>query len=83
MSSAAERSAQHDGAGRAVKTVTVNDTSVEIDDTTTIAELLSRLGYPDRGIAVALDYSVLPRTDWHEPPPDGARLEIVTAVQGG
>ncbi|OBJ69140.1 sulfur carrier protein ThiS [Mycobacterium sp. 1274756.6] len=63
--------------------VTVNDKQVEVDATTTIADLLSALGYPDRGIAVALDYSVLPKADWHQTLSDGARLEILTAVQGG
>lgn len=66
-----------------MRTVTVNDNRVEVDDTTTIADLLATLGYPDRGIAVALDWSVLPKTDWCQTLPDGARLEIVTAVQGG
>ncbi|MGH9061208.1 MAG: sulfur carrier protein ThiS, partial [Acidimicrobiales bacterium] len=32
---------------------------------------------------VALDWSVLPRSDWATTLSDGARLEVVTAVQGG
>lgn len=63
--------------------VTVNDERVEVDEHTTIAVLLDRLGYPDKGIAVALDWTVLPRTDWETTLFDGARLEVVTAVQGG
>ncbi len=63
--------------------VTVNDERLEVDEHTTIAALLNRLGYPDKGIAVAVDWAVLPRTDWDTVLSDGARLEIVTAVQGG
>jgi sulfur carrier protein len=63
--------------------VTVNDERVEVDDTITVAALLDRLGFPDKGIAVALDWSVLPRSGWDTALSDGARLEVVTAVQGG
>ncbi len=63
--------------------VTVNEQNVEIDEHTTVAALLESLGYPDRGGAVAVDASVLPRSDWGTRLFDGARLEIVTAVQGG
>lgn len=63
--------------------VTVNDERVEVDDAITVAALLDRLGFPDKGIAVALDWSVLPRSGWGTALSDGARLEVVTAVQGG
>ncbi|HUO36587.1 MAG TPA: sulfur carrier protein ThiS [Mycobacterium sp.] len=63
--------------------VTVNDERVEIDDTTTVAALLDLLGFPDKGVAVALDRSVLPRSSWDTKLFQGARLEVVTAVQGG
>ena len=57
--------------------------AVEVDDDTTVAALLERLGFPEKGIAVALDWSVLPRSEWARPLSDGARVEVVTAVQGG
>jgi sulfur carrier protein len=63
--------------------VTVNDEAVEIDDRTTVAALLDRLGFPEKGIAVAVDWSVLPRSEWQTMLSDGAHLEVVTAVQGG
>jgi sulfur carrier protein len=63
--------------------VTVNDERVQVDEQTTVATLLESLGYPDRGIAVALDWAVLPRSRWQTQLSDGARLEVVTAVQGG
>jgi sulfur carrier protein len=63
--------------------VTVNDERVQVDEHTTVAALLSRLGFPDKGVAVALDWSVLPRSGWNMALFDGARIEVVTAVQGG
>jgi sulfur carrier protein len=63
--------------------VTVNEKAVEVDDQTTVAALLESLGFPGRGIAVAMDDAVLPRSDWTTRLFDGARLEVVTAVQGG
>jgi sulfur carrier protein len=63
--------------------VTVNDERVEVDDGITVAALVSRLGFPDAGVAVALDWTVLPRSGWDRALSDGARLEVVTAVQGG
>ncbi|MGF2945525.1 sulfur carrier protein ThiS [Mycobacterium sp. Lab-001] len=63
--------------------VVVNEREVEIGQYTTVAGLLEYLGLPDRGVAVALESSVLPRSDWATALFDGARIEIVTAVQGG
>ena len=63
--------------------VTVNDERVQVDDEITVVALLRRLGFPDKGVAVALDWTVLPRSRWNRTLSDGARLEIVTAVQGG
>lgn len=63
--------------------ITVNDEAVEVEDQTTVASLLERLGFPGKGIAVAVDATVLPRSRWQSTLTDGARLEVVTAVQGG
>jgi sulfur carrier protein len=63
--------------------VVVNEKKVEVDEQTTVAALLESLGFPDRGIAVAMDSSVVPRSHWTKKLFDGARLEVVTAVQGG
>ena len=63
--------------------VMVNEKQVEVDEQTTVAALLESLGFPDWGVAVAIDFSVLPRSDWTTKLFDGARLEVVTAVQGG
>jgi sulfur carrier protein len=63
--------------------VVVNEKPVEVAEQTTVATLLESLGFPDRGIAVALDLSVLPRSRWTTALSDGAQIDIVTAVQGG
>ena len=63
--------------------VTVNDQAVEVDEHTTVAALLEHLGFPEKGIAVAVDWSVLPRSEWQTMLSDGTHLEVVMAVQGG
>jgi sulfur carrier protein len=63
--------------------VTVNDESVELDEETTVTGLLETLGISEQGIAVAVDWTVLPRSQWKLPLSDGAKVEVVTAVQGG
>jgi len=63
--------------------VTVNDQELEVDQNTTVAALLESLGVPDRGVAVAVNLAVLPRSEWDAAVPPGARVEVLTAVQGG
>uniref|UniRef100_A0A5Q5BEV2 Thiamine biosynthesis protein ThiS n=2 Tax=unclassified Mycobacterium TaxID=2642494 RepID=A0A5Q5BEV2_MYCSS len=63
--------------------IVVNNEDVHLDEQTTVAQLVARMGFPEKGIAVAVDWSVLPRTEWETPLRDGARVEVVTAVQGG
>lgn len=63
--------------------ILVNDESVVVDDGTSVAGLLTTLGIPDKGIAVAVDWAVIPRSEWHRGLTDGATVKVVTAVQGG
>ena len=67
--------------------VLVNGDSVEILEGASVATLVETLGLPDKGIAVAIvkgpDWEVLPRSEWHTTLSDGAKVEVVTAVQGG
>jgi sulfur carrier protein len=63
--------------------VTVNGEDVQIDENATVTTMLDTLGFPEKGIAVALDWSVLPRSEWDTVLSEGAKVEVVTAVQGG
>ena len=62
--------------------ITVNGRRMWFADNVTVALLLELLGYPARGVAVALNRAVLPRSAWQTKLSDGARLEVLTAVQG-
>jgi len=62
----------------------VNGQPSEMVAGTTLAQLVAQLGAPDRGVAVAVDSEVIPRGEWDGfTVPDGARVEVLTAVQGG
>jgi sulfur carrier protein len=63
--------------------VVVYDEAVEVDERTTVAGLLAELGMSEKGIAIAVDATVLPRSQWSSTLSDGATVEVVTAVQGG
>jgi sulfur carrier protein len=63
--------------------VIVNDAEVTVDAQTSVAVLLESLGFPDSGVAVAVNWAVLPRSEWDRALPAGARIDVVTAVQGG
>jgi sulfur carrier protein len=64
----------------------VNGMATDTGRNPTIRDVLLRLGIdPERaGIAVAVDAEVARRGEWPlRIVPDGARVEIVTATQGG
>ncbi len=63
--------------------VLVNDEEMDVEASMTVADLVARLGFPDKGIAVAVDWAVIPKSAWGTALSDGARVEVVTAMQGG
>ena len=63
--------------------VTLNDETIEVDEQTTVATLLQQRSLQEKGIAAAADWSMLQRARWDTTLTDGARIEVVTAVQGG
>lgn len=66
--------------------VLVNGDARELPAGSTIAGVVGSLRRaPDgRGVAVALDGEVVPRGEWQQTElRDGARVEVVVAVQGG
>ncbi|WP_019932386.1 sulfur carrier protein ThiS [Nocardia sp. BMG111209] len=63
--------------------VTVNGEDHMFAEPITVRELVERLGLPDRGIAIAVDGAVFPKSRWDEPLGRGWEIEVLTAVQGG
>jgi sulfur carrier protein len=64
--------------------VTVNGEQRELQPGATIASLVEEISAPPRGVAVALDGEVVPRAEWPVTAVgEGARVEVVAAIQGG
>jgi len=66
--------------------VLVNGEERRVDDGSTVAALLDELDLAPgrRGVAVAVDAEVVPRSGWGERElTDGACVEVLTAIQGG
>jgi sulfur carrier protein len=64
--------------------VWINGKSRELGDGARVADVLAQLGAPRTGVAVAVDGAVMPRAAWADTAlADGARVEVLTAVQGG
>jgi sulfur carrier protein len=63
--------------------VTVNGNDHTLAAGVTVRALLSELGLPGKGIALAVDGAVFPRSRWDEPVGRGWDIEVLTAVQGG
>ena len=67
-------------------TVLVNGERRELPPGTTVSGLLDALAVQagGRGVAVAVDAEVVPRGEWETTElGDGARVEVVRAIQGG
>jgi len=64
--------------------VEVNGQPRELAVGATVSDVLDTVSAPPTGVAVALDGAVLPRSQWAATElREGARLEVLTAVQGG
>jgi sulfur carrier protein len=66
--------------------VLVNGSEAELADDATVLTAVESLDLPaaGRGVAVAVDAEVVPRTQWNTHKLDeGARVEILRAIQGG
>jgi sulfur carrier protein len=62
----------------------VNGEPLVVATSTTLARLVAEAAGGGRGIAVAVDGQVVPRSAWvHLRLEPGARVEIVTAASGG
>jgi sulfur carrier protein len=64
--------------------VWINGEQRELADGARVRDALDALGAPGNGVAVAVDGEVVPRAEWPSAAlADGARVEVLTAVQGG
>jgi len=64
--------------------VIVNGRPTELESGATVESVLAVLDVPDRGVAVAVDAEVVPRGEWPEHElSEGARVEVLRAIQGG
>jgi sulfur carrier protein len=64
--------------------VLVNGRPTELESGATVESVLAVLDVPDRGVAVAVDAEVVPRGEWPEHQlSEGARVEVLRAIQGG
>ncbi len=64
--------------------VLVNGRPTELESGATVESVLAVLDVPDRGVAVAVDAEVVPRGQWPEHQlSEGARVEVLRAIQGG
>jgi sulfur carrier protein len=66
--------------------VVLNGNEAELADGATVLAAVESLDLPaeGRGVAVAVDAEVVPRTQWNTHKLDeGARVEILRAIQGG
>ena len=64
--------------------VIVNGEPTELESGATVEAVLASLELPDRGVAVAVDAEVVPRGEGPEHElSEGARIEVLRAIQGG
>lgn len=65
-------------------TISVNGEPREIADGTMLAAVVATLTEATKGVAAALNETVVPRGQWlYTSVTDGDRVEVLTAVQGG
>ncbi len=67
-------------------TVELNGERIALADGASVADVVARAGAHEegRGVAVALDGAVVPRSAWARTElREGQRVEVVQAVQGG
>jgi sulfur carrier protein len=66
--------------------VVLNGSPADLEDGSTVADAVAAAGIEaaGRGVAVAVEGEVVPRTEWRERElRDGESVEVVHAVQGG
>jgi sulfur carrier protein len=65
-------------------TIKLNDKQHQVAEGTTLNALMEKLGIQLQGIAIAINYEVIPKNKWNETIlTDGMTLMMVQAVSGG
>lgn len=63
--------------------VLVNNKETELNGST-VADLVRKLALPEKGVAIALQNRIVPRTQWEQQPlQEGDSLVIIKAACGG
>jgi sulfur carrier protein len=63
--------------------VELNGRPADLPEQATVADAVESLVDDPRGIAVAVDAEVIPRTQWTRPLHENAKVEVLRAIQGG
>ena len=64
--------------------VQINGERRELPAGASVLDAVGALGVPTTGVAVAVDGEVVPKATWADARlEEGARVEVLTAVQGG
>jgi sulfur carrier protein len=64
--------------------VVVNGDEIRVEEGATVADVVRSLTLSSQGVAVALDRSVVPRSEWSKTSlHDGAHIEVLAAAAGG
>ena len=64
--------------------LTINGRTESRSDTCSVATLVAELIAAQRGVAVAVNGTVVPRSTWADVDlADGDKIEVLTAAQGG
>jgi sulfur carrier protein len=65
-------------------TITLNGSSHEVADGTTVEQLVTVFSLPERGVALAMNSEVVPRSVWASTLVlPNSRVEVITPAQGG
>ena len=64
--------------------IKLNDKEHKVEEGTTLASFIENLGLKTQGIAIAINYEVIPKNDWAKTIlSDNLELMLVQAVSGG
>lgn len=70
--------------GETTITVSLNGISHEVKEDTSLSDFIRTLGLQPKGIAIAIDYEVVPKDKWQETLlSDRLELMLIHAVSGG